>query len=56
MKKWTSRKITNEIIEICEDTNCWEAVARECLAYMSESEVEDMNRAAEFVEIDEEEE
>ena len=50
-----SRKITNEIIEICEETNSWEMVARECLSYMSEDDVADMNRVAEFVEVDDDE-
>jgi hypothetical protein len=45
-----SREITTQIIEACDDgALSWELVARECMSYMSEDEVSDMNRVAEFV-------
>jgi hypothetical protein len=53
----TSRKATNELIELCEAGILdWETVARECLSYMSESAVEDMGYCAGFIEEEEEEE
>jgi hypothetical protein len=51
------REITTQIIEACDDgALSWETVARECMAYMSEDEVSDMNRVAEFVQDEDEEE
>lgn len=45
-----TRKITTAIYEaVDEGILTWDAVARECLAYMSEDDVADMNRVAEFV-------
>lgn len=51
-----SRKVTNEIIELCEQgVLSWESIARECLCHMSEYDVADMNNTAEFVAVEEEE-
>ena len=37
------RKYTNKLIEFAdEDVISWETIARSCLSYMSEDEVEDM--------------
>lgn len=49
------RKYPNLLIEMCEeDALSWEAVARECLSYMSEYDVKDMATST-FVEEEEEE-
>lgn len=49
----SARKVTNIIYEACEQgVLSWEAVAKECLSYMSEADVADMNNTAEFVEVD----
>jgi len=44
-----SREITNRLIDFAEETGAWEVIARMCLSYMSEDDVADMNRVAEFV-------
>ncbi len=49
------REITNAIIEACEEGRLsWETVARECLEYMSEQQVSEMNDVAEFVGVEDE--
>ena len=51
------RKCTNKLIEAIEDYNVvsWETVARECLARMSETEVENMCFETGFIDVDEDE-
>jgi len=50
-----ARKITNELIDLCEQgIVSWESIARECLCYMSEYDVKDMNDVAQFIEETEE--
>lgn len=45
-----TRQYTNAILEAADEgILSWEALARECLAYMSEADVYDMNSVAEFV-------
>ena len=50
------RAYTDKLLELLEE-GCisWEYVARECLCYMSENDVEDMCRASEIVVLEEEE-
>lgn len=49
----TTRRYTIAIIEALEEgTLTWERVARECLSFMSETDVEEMNRVAEFVSLE----
>lgn len=53
----SARKITIEILDHCENgLLSWESVARECLSYMSEYDVKDMNNTAEFVSDNDDEE
>ena len=50
-----TRKVTIALLGAAEDGGLsWEALARECLSYMSEADAADMNRVAEFVDTDEE--
>jgi hypothetical protein len=50
-----SREITNKLLELLEEgALSWETVARECLSYMSEDEVADMDNGARFIEEDDE--
>lgn len=50
-----SREITNKLLELLEDgALSWETVARECLCYMSEYDVADMDNVARFIEEDDE--
>ena len=52
-----SRKITTKLLELLEDgALSWETVARECLSYMSEDEVSDMDNVARFIEEDDDDE
>ena len=52
-----SREYTNKIIELCEQGMLdWEDVARECMQYMSEDQVEDMATSNEWVDDDDEDE
>ena len=51
------RKVTSKMIELAEEGVLpWEAIARECLAYMSESDVADMATGAGFIDEDDDEE
>ena len=51
-----SRKITNKLLELLEDgALSWETVARECLSYMSEYDVADMDNVARFIDDDDDE-
>ena len=51
-----SRKITNKLLELLEDgALSWETVARECLCYMSEDDVADMDNVARFIDDDDDE-
>lgn len=52
-----TRGTTIAILEMCDGIgeSAWKALAEECLAYMSEADVQDMNRVAEFVNMDDEE-
>lgn len=50
-----SREITNKLLELLEEgVLSWETVARECLSYMSEDDVADMDNVARFIEEDDE--
>jgi len=51
------RAYTDKLLELLEG-GCisWEYVARECLSYMSEDDVEDMCRSADMLVLDESEE
>lgn len=50
-----SRKITNKLLELLEEgALSWETVARECLSYMSEDDVTDMDNVARFIDDDDE--
>lgn len=53
-----TRPVTIAILQLCDDVgeSAWKAVAKECLSYMSEADVADMNRTAEFVNLEEDEE
>lgn len=45
-----ARKATCATIDLCEGGSLsWETVARECLSYMSEADVEDMATTAEWI-------
>lgn len=51
-----SRKITNKLVELCEEgVLSWETVARECLCYMSEDDIADMDNVARFIEDEDDE-
>jgi len=51
-----SRVATNYLIDLAiEGVLDWESIARECLAYMSEAEVRDMNAFSDLFEDDENE-
>lgn len=52
-----ARKYTDKVLELLEE-GClsWEAIARECLCYMSEDDVEDLCRTADILDLEEEEE
>ncbi len=57
MNTTNARKTTNAIIQLADDgAISWETIARECLSYMSESDVADMCNTAGFIEEPEEEE
>jgi hypothetical protein len=46
-----ARQNTNKLIELAEEgAISWESIARECLAYMSESDVSDMTMFADIFE------
>lgn len=50
------REITIKILEAAEEgIVSWQGLAEECLSYMSEDDVADMNRVAEFVPTDDDE-
>jgi hypothetical protein len=51
------RAYTDKLLELLEE-GClsWEAIARECLCYMSEDDVEDMCRTGDMLVLDESEE
>lgn len=50
------RHYTNKLLTALEEGILdWETVCRECLSEMSESDVEDMCRTCEFVEMDDDE-
>ena len=52
-----TRKITCHLLDLAEEgALSWEGLARECLAYMSEYDVADMARVADWLEEEEEEE
>lgn len=50
------RKQTVRLLDYCESIGpqAWEVVARECLAYMSDADVADMARVADFLPDDDE--
>ena len=51
-----SRVATNYLIDLAiEGVLDWESIARECLAYMSEAEVRDMNAFSDLFEDDDDE-
>ena len=50
-----SREITNKLLELLEEgALSWQTVARECLSYMSEDDVADMDNVASFIEDEDE--
>jgi hypothetical protein len=50
------RKYTDNLLEMLEDGSIsWEFIARECLCYMSEDDVEDMCRTGDLLVLEEEE-
>jgi len=51
-----SREITNKLLELLEEgALSWQTVARECLCYMSEDDVADMDNVARFIEEEDDE-
>lgn len=53
----SSRVITNQVLELCEQgVLSWESLAKECLCYMSEADVSDMNDTNEWIESEEDSE
>jgi hypothetical protein len=51
-----ARHYTCKILEAADEGIVeWQTLAQECLSYMSEADVADMNRVAEFVSDDEDE-
>lgn len=57
MKNSITRKYTNQLIDLTEQgVLTWEVIARSCLSYMSEYDVEDMVKCEGLVDEDEEEE
>ena len=53
----SARKYTNELIEQVENgLMSWETIARECLSYMSEADVQDMSEGNEWTRLNDEDE
>ena len=51
-----SREATCQLIDMCEDgILSWEALARECLQYMSEDDVQDMAESNDWIEDEDDE-
>lgn len=51
------RKTTTKLVQMAEDgLLSWETIARECLAYMSEDDVEDMSLCADMVDSEDDDE
>lgn len=51
------RKVTCHLLDLADEgALSWETLARECLAYMSEDEAEDMARVADWLPAEEDEE
>lgn len=52
-----SRRVTRRVLELAEEgVLCWEQIARDCMNYMSEDEVQDMSEGNGYFEFEEDEE